>query len=336
MTTPPPQDPAPREDRGDLGFGRVAAQQAQERLLRRDGTPNSRKYGLGSQRGARAVLAAMRASWPTYLAWSAGGLLLVAGLFALGFTALGPTAIAGSEALELADPFFRAFVYSVGLLTTVGTGPLHAVGPEAAWLTILGSVTGVVLLVGAGGILVARLIRPQPSIRFSDSAVIAPHRGGRAWMFRMINTLPSELIDVSVRVNLAWFETVDGARVRRFHQLRLERSRIEFFTLHWTLVHAIDGESPLRGLTPERLRESEAEFVLLVTGLEETFSTSVHARTSYRWDEIRWDAKFADMFVPTTDGITTVDAERLDRLDRLPEGTTRTPAFLELADVVRA
>jgi inward rectifier potassium channel len=150
-------------------------------------------------------------------------------------------------------------------------------------------------------------------------------------MFRLINLQLSELIDVEVQANLAWYEDVDGRRLRRFHQLSLERRQVEFFTLHWTVVHPITAESPLRGVTPEQLRASEAEFLVQVTGLEETFSTRVTARTSYFWDEVRWDVKFADMFVPSPDGVITVDIDRLDRFDRLPEGTTSQPAAIELA-----
>jgi inward rectifier potassium channel len=145
-------------------------------------------------------------------------------------------------------------------------------------------------------------------------------------MFRIINVRPSEVIDVQCRVNLAWFEEVDGKRVRNFHQLALERNQIEFFSLQWVIVHPITAESPMHGLTPEQLRASEAEFFVLVSGTEESFSTRVHARSSYRFDEVRWDAKFADMFVASPDGIITVDVDRLDRMDRLPEGATRVPA----------
>lgn len=329
MTTP--ERDAVREDGGDLGFGRVAAQSVHARFLNKDGSPNSRKYGLGTQRSARALMAALQMPWPGFLLWFLGSILLIAGIFTLGYSALGPQAIAGTDALGLDDPFFRAFVLSIGVLTNVGTGPLHAVGSTANWLMIFESVAGVMLLVVAGGLMVARLARPRVQIRFSQAAVIAPFRAGRAWMFRMINISPSELINVSVRVNLAWFEEVDGARVRRFHQLQLDRSSVELFTMHWTLVHAIDGASPLAGATPELLRKSEAEFLLFVTALESTFATQVHARTSYYWDEVRWDAKFADMFVSAPDAQLTVDAERLDRIDRLDENSTRLPAIGELA-----
>jgi hypothetical protein len=43
-------------------------------------------------------------------------------------------------------------------------------------------------------------------------------------------------------------------------------------------------------------------------------------------EEVAWDARFADMFVESPDGVITVDLERLDRLERLPEGSTSIPA----------
>jgi inward rectifier potassium channel len=148
-------------------------------------------------------------------------------------------------------------------------------------------------------------------------------------MFRVVNVNPAELSDVHVRVNLAMFEEVDGRRERRFHQLALERSNVEFFTLHWTIVHPIDARSPLRGMTPERFRASQAEVLVLMHAHEELFSTRVTARTSYVADDVRWDAKWSDIFMASPDGIITIDVERLDRVDRLPEGATSLPAAPE-------
>jgi inward rectifier potassium channel len=148
-------------------------------------------------------------------------------------------------------------------------------------------------------------------------------------MFRLVNVQPGELSDVQARVSLAWFEMVDGKREREFHQLALERDSVEFFTLHWTVVHPITADSPLRGVTPERLREAEAEFLVSVSAHEATFSTRVTARASYDWEEVRWDAKFASIFASAPDGVIAIDVERLDRLDRLDEGATSRPAALE-------
>ena len=92
-------------------------------------------------------------------------------------------------------------------------------------------------------------------------------------MFRLINVRPSEMSEVRRAAEPRLFEEIDGVRQRRFRQLPLERHEVEFFTLHWTVVHPINQASPLRGITPERLRDAEAEFLVLVTGHDETFST---------------------------------------------------------------
>lgn len=322
--------PPPRDDLNDLGFGRVAAQQVRGRFLSRDGRPRSRKYGLGPQRAERLYLSALGVSWPVFVCWIVGLVLLANGVFALAYLALPAGSVAGVEALGMRDPFLSAVSFSIGLFTTVGTGPLHAVGSTANWLATLESVLGPLTLVGIGGLMFARMIRPQARVRFSESAVIAPYRGGRGFMFRLVNVRPSEMSEVRARVSLAWFEEIGGVRQRRFRQLPLERHEVEFFTLHWTVVHPIDHSSPLRGITPERLREAEAEFLVLITGLDETFSTRLTARTSYFWDEVRWDAAFANIFVTSPDDTLTVDVDRLDRFDRLDEGTTARPATIEL------
>lgn len=322
------EDEIPPPEERDLGFGHYVAQQARGRFFGRDGRPTARKYGLGSQRAERLYLAALSASSTTFVTWLFGTLLLLNGVFALAYAALGPDALNGTDAMQLSDPFLRAFAFSVGIFTTTGTGAMHAVGSTANWLVILESLIGPFVLVTSGGLLIARLTRPRMRIRFSESAIVAPYEGGRAVMFRMVNVQPSELDSVQVKVNLAWYETIDGKRERNFHQLELERDSVEFFPLHWTVVHPITATSPLRGVTPDMLREAESEFVILVSAHEETFSTRVITRTSYLWDEVRWDVKWASVFAHSTEGIA-IDVERLDRTERLDEGATSKPAAAE-------
>jgi inward rectifier potassium channel len=316
------QLPPPRSVYTDLGFGSVVAQQVRGRFLTHDGEPTSRKYGLGAQRVERFHLRALAAPLAVFLAWGLGALLLLNGVFALAYLALGEGALHGADVVGIGDPFLRAFSYSVGIFTTTGTGPLYAVGPTAHWLTVFESFIGPFVLVVVGGLLIARLTRPRMRIQFSDSAVVAPYDGGRGLMFRMVNARPGEVNDVQVRMSVALFEEEDGRRTRNFYPLALERSSVDLFTLHWTVVHPIDAESPLRGATPDTLRAAEAEVLVMVNAHEETFSTRVTARASYTWEEIRWDAKFASIFATAADGVLAIDVERLGRLERLPEGTT--------------
>ena len=327
--------PPPRASSGrrytDLGIGRFVAQQVRGRFLSHDGEPTSRKYGLGAQRVERFYLRALEAPLPVFLAWGLGVLLLLNGFFALAYLALGGGALRGGDAIGVSDPFLRAFAFSVGIFTTTGTAPMYAVGATAQWLVVFESFVGPFILVATAGLLIARLTRPRMRLRFSESAVVAPYEGGRGLMFRIVNVQPGELSDVQVRVSVTLFEEVNGKRERNFYPLALERSSVDLFTLHWTIVHPITEDSPLRGMTPDRLREAQTEVLVLVNAHEETFSTRVTARASYWWDEVRWDAKFASIFASSTEEVLAIDVERLDRLERLEPGTTSMPSANELS-----
>ena len=71
----------------DLGLGRVAAQRGRGRFLSKDGTPRSRKFGVGPQRWEKLYRRALDASWPTFLLWLFGIELLINGIFAIGYRA---------------------------------------------------------------------------------------------------------------------------------------------------------------------------------------------------------------------------------------------------------
>ena len=116
---------------------------------------------------------------------------------------------------------------------------------------------------------------------FSRHALIAPYQNITALEFRVANARSNELIEVSAKVLLSRFEHVDGVRTRRYYTLELERPGVSFLPLTWTVVHPIDGRSPLYRETPESLRDSQSEFLVLLSGFDETFSATVHTRTSY-------------------------------------------------------
>ncbi len=310
----------------DLGLGKVVANSVRGRFIGRDGTPSSHKFGLGSQRAERFYLTALNARWPQFLIWFVSTLLLLNGIFAVAYRSLGPGTIAGGDLMKVTDPFLLALRFSVGIFTTTGTSPLYAVGDTAEWLVIAESVIGVLFVITAAGLIIARLTRPRMRIQFSESAIIAPYEDGRGLMFRMVNVRPGELSDVKVRVIITYFETIDGVRERDFKQLELERSTVDLFNLHWTVVHPINEQSPLAAMTPAHLREAEAEIIISVSAHEETFSTQVRQRTSYLWDEVKWDVKFASIFTSAAGGIIAIDVERLSRLEYLEEGATSRPA----------
>jgi inward rectifier potassium channel len=138
-----------------------------------------------------------------------------------------------------------------------------------------------------------------------------------AFEFRIINERSNQLIEVEAKVMFSRLETHDGKRVRRFDLLPLERSKVAFFPIQWVVVHPIDESSPLRGLSREDLAASNAEFFILLTAIDETFAQTVHARSSYRFDEVVAGAKFADMYRKTGDS-TRVDMRRFHEIEDAP------------------
>jgi inward rectifier potassium channel len=117
-------------------------------------------------------------------------------------------------------------------------------------------------------------------------------------MFRIVNRRRNEIIQLEAQVLFSAVEPDHrGGSVRRYSPLPLERNKVTFFPLSWTIVHPIDGASPLAGRTPEDLERTEAEILVLLTGLDEASEQTVHARSSYRADEIVWNARFQSMFL---------------------------------------
>jgi inward rectifier potassium channel len=164
------------------------------------------------------------------------------------------------------------------------------------------------------GLLFARFSRPTANVLFSRHALIAPYKDISALEFRVANARSNELIEVSAKVMVSRFEDVDGVQARRYYRLELERDSVVFLPLTWTVVHPIDPTSPIYGETEQSLRASRTEFLVLLSGFDETFSATVHTRTSFVPDEVRWGFRFASAFVTTkSDGKkVAVDMRRFD------------------------
>jgi inward rectifier potassium channel len=126
------------------------------------------------------------------------------------------------------------------------------------------------------------------------------------------------LIEVEVQVVLSKVELINGSHVRKFYQLELERNSINFLSMSWTIVHPISENSPLHGCTEQELKESDAEFMILVKGFDDTFAQTIHARSSYKDYEIEWGAKFKSTYDRGKNGKTVVDLSTLGAYEKVP------------------
>ena len=177
------------------------------------------------------------------------------------------------------------------------------------------NIVGVAL---ATGVIFARFSRPSARIIYSRNAIVAPYRDKTALEFRIANARSSQLIEVQVQAILTKLEQVGDSMVRKFYDLSLERTRVVFFPLSWTVVHPIDSTSPMWGLTHADLLKAEAELLVLLIGTDETVSQSVHSRSSYQASEIVWGAKFSNMFMRTeAEGIIGMNLSRIHEIERV-------------------
>jgi len=300
----------------DLGFGSRVLESARARFLNRDGTFNVVRENQPFLRSLNLYHEMLSAPLWVFYAVIVGIYVLLNLLFAGLYLLCGPGALHGSTAVTPAEQFLEAFFFSVQTLATIGYGRLSPDGAAANSLVAIEALVGLLGVAFATGLSFARFSRPLAHIQYSDRAVIAPYRGISGLMFRIINERRNQLIEVKARVTLSRIVNEDGRRVRKLEPLALERTTVLFFPLHWTIVHPIDEKSPLQGATAESLRESEAEFLILVTGTDETFSETVHSRSSYLAQEVVVGARFADMFVEAGDGRPRIDVSRFHELER--------------------
>jgi inward rectifier potassium channel len=235
--------------------------------------------------------------------------LLFAGLYLLG-----DGAVANARPGVFADAFF----FSVETLSTIGYGQMSPATLYGNAVMTVEALTGVMLLAVAAGLMFARFSRPTARVIFSKVAVVGPFNGVPTLSLRLANERRNQILDAEVSVIFVRDEqTGEGDWIRRFYDLRLARQRSPIFAMTFTVMHAIDADSPLYNATPSSLAAAGAELVVTVTGIDGTTLQTIHARTSYLADEICWNRRFADVFTQTLDGRLAIDYRRFHETDPL-------------------
>ncbi len=307
-----------KEDR-DLGFGSVVARESRQRLLNPDGSFNVGRSGMSQLTTINLY------HWLLFMSWSRflGLILLLYFLsnifFGLLYAIIGDGSIVDTSSTPFANAYIRGFFFSVQTFATIGYGTIHPVGLVPNLLVTIESYYSLLANALITGVVFARFSRPTARVIFSNVAVVAPYRGITGFMFRLVNARSNQLIEVEAKLLFAHLvKNKDGRVTRIFDMLELERRKVTFFPLAWTVVHPIDEKSPLYGLTEEDLYRVDAEFLILLSAIDETFAQTVHARSSYKPQEIVWSAKFASIYkqVDSSDAIS-IDIRKLSAIEKI-------------------
>ena len=304
-------NPEQKSKNPDLGLGELVAQENRTRFVNPDGSFNVYRKGMWN-RGAFSVYhAILNSSWPRFFAGVLLYYVLANLLFTLLYLLCGRSAFPEIASLDLTHRFKEIFFYSVQVISTLGSSPLHPYNTMAEVVLALESMVGLFGFAMATGLMFARFSNPAVKILFSDKAVIAPYLDITGFMVRVINGRSNELINVAAVMTMS-IGGPDGKR--QFYQLNLERDSVVTFPLNWTIVHPINEASPLYKRTIEDLYKQQAEFVVNITAVDPDLSKTVYSRRSYKDGEIV-RGKFVNIIERDKDGTVTVDPARLSELE---------------------
>jgi inward rectifier potassium channel len=226
----------------------------------------------------------------------------------------------GGDCIAGATGFRDLFFFSVQTMSTIGYGTMVPHTTYAHILVTVQAFAGTLFVALVTGLVFAKFSRPTARVMWSKNIVIIERGGKRLLQFRLANARANQIVEAQVRVALARTEfSPDGERMRRFHDLVLQRDRNVIFVLSWTVVHEIDTRSPLHGLTIDEMKAQSVQLIASVIGLDETFSQQVHARHAYDPADFVHDMRFADILGVEADGTRYIDYSRFDEL--VPMGT---------------
>jgi inward rectifier potassium channel len=292
------------------------------RAINFDGSFNVLRRGFGF-RDAGVYLRLTSMSWPKFFALLIAGFFLVNTMFATVYWLIGIENLQGAELGSIWAREQAAFFFSVHTLTTVGYGNLAPKGFVMNLAAALETMTGLFSFALGTGLMYARFARPSANIEFSRSIIVAPHQDGKALMFRIANRRPNVLMELEATVLLMTVETSEGQLKRHYAEIPVERAKVYFLPLSWTIVHQIDKTSPLWEKSAEDLRALQAEFLVLIKGFDDTFAQTVHSRRSYTMEELVWDVKFVPAFHVNDDGDLVLELQRLHAYEPAPTAPFR-------------
>jgi inward rectifier potassium channel len=294
------------KDINNTGFGPNSSIEG-GRLVNADGTNNLRKRGIPvweriSMYHTLLRMKRIRFFLTIFLFYTSVNLM-----FATIYFIVGVEHLSGAEQANGFFPkFMEAFFFSSQTLTTVGYGKVAPTGMAANVVASLESLTGIVIFAVMTGLVYGRFSRPRAYLLFSPNVLIAPYKDGTALMLRVASYKNNHLTDAEAQIVIAIHEPVNHKTVTKFYPLTLELAKVNSLALSWTIVHAINEDSPLYGYTAEDLTEQKVEVIANIKAFDDHFSNVVQQRTSYTHKQVVYGARFLPMFERAPDGSHTI------------------------------
>jgi inward rectifier potassium channel len=247
--------------------------------------------------------------------WGYAILLIVAAYLAL--NALFALAYFEVGGLQNVHPgsYADAYYFSVQTLGTIGYGSTYPVSQAANLIVVAESVTGLLVMALATGLVFAKFSRSAGRMVFSRQVVISPVDGVPTLQMRFGNERGNRIIDSHIRIVASRTErTLEGTQLYRLYDLTLVRERMPALSRSWTAMHPIVPGSPLHGKTPADLAKDEIELLVTVVGIDDTSMQQVHALHRYMDSQIVWGARHADILTEVSPDYLVLDLRKFHDL----------------------
>ncbi|XP_038618766.1 ATP-sensitive inward rectifier potassium channel 12 [Tachyglossus aculeatus] len=198
--------------------------------------------------------------------------------------------------------FMAAFLFSIETQTTIGYG-LRCVTeecPVAVFMVVVQSIVGCIIDSFMIGAIMAKMARPKKraqTLLFSHNAVVAMRDGKLCLMWRVGNLRKSHIVEAHVRAQLIKPRITEEGEYIPLDQIDIDvgfdkgLDRI-FLVSPITILHEIDEESPLFGISRQDLETDDFEIVVILEGMVEATAMTTQARSSYLANEILWGHRF--------------------------------------------
>ncbi len=304
-----------KRESAEIGFGTKNYNES-VRFLNQNGTVNVKRKVSDKHIGFDLYHWLLGINWIQFFLLVFVSYVVVNTLFAIIYFLIGADKFGGLALGNDSENFYQLFFFSAQTLTTVGYGHIF---PNSVLISTVSSIESMLGLMGFAlvtGILYGRFSKPKADLQYSTNGLIAPYKTISGFMFRVANKKQNELIETECQVILAINNT--ETKRRDFHFLDLERSKINLLPLTWTVVHPIDENSPLYGVKETDLNQRDAEFIILIKSITDTYFQTVYSRMSYKYSEMVWNAKFIPMRQkPHLDGSISINLNDIHTFEKM-------------------
>lgn len=290
----------------DTGFGTNASDYG-GRFINRDGSFNLRKEGMPFWERFSIYHRMLNLPRWKFITLVICFFLVINIVYTIIYLLIGTDGFTGMVAETDWQKIKEVYFFSTETFTTVGYGRVNPVGDGVNFVASIEAMSGFLSFAVATGLLYGRFSKPRSYLLFSDFALIAPYQEKTALMFRFASYKDNHILtNVEIKVNVGLQVEENEKHVYKFFDLHLERSRVDSLPMNWTVVHPIDDDSPFSGFNEEDMKLSDVELYVLVRGFDDVYSTVVLQRTSYTYEEIKFNKKFKPMYRESNDGKTTI------------------------------